>query len=418
MSLKPRIIRSFLIPAALTSLVACSAPDQDLSPAQDPLVQGQTGTSDPSTPPPSVDTSAFASVQLAGMAFSDPFTSQWTTVTTSNGQMVWPNPFDLDPHWVHFAWKPIGGFSATEIQKLATGDGYHLDLYLNGEKLTPGPNGNSGDFFVGTIGGDAFGCPTGQSCLATTFPGSKIRSYPGTWTLKLVFWKTAALRGAVIAGPAPGVESRTSVTAQARLAPVPETQPAPVASAADKPIAKTTTSVGTVSPHPNPVSFFQATMVPIFRHQNCATCHSLGSAATLAAHHHGLLYENQITTTVTPRGTQLRCGSGCHGLAISYVVKNLPQANFLETEWMAPASDMDLNWSTKSDQQICATIKSNLSSGAATLQHFSGDARVAWAVTSGELPQNLSSHPTAPPHDYDSLQQIIYAWIDSGRRCP
>jgi hypothetical protein len=407
MSPSSRTGRLLLIPAALAGLVACNTPEEDVLEAQSPLVQGD----DSSTPTPDLVTSSVGSVALAGMAFTDPDSSAWTTVYASGGQLTWPSPYDIDPNWIHLAWRPTGSFGA-EIAKLASRDGYDFDLYINGEKLTQGSDADTSDFSAGLVSGPTFACPAPDGCLGMVFKGTVLRAVPGTWTFKLVFWKVppSTERAAVIL-PGSRVESRPpSVVA---------TNPAPVAgpaSLAAKTILKTAV-YGIVNPHPNPVSYFQAAMVPIFRHQSCSTCHSLGTPAALAGHHHGLLYEEMIGTTQTSHGTQLRCDSGCHKYVIEDVMQTLSQVNFLETEWMAPGSDMDINWSAKSDQQICAKVKSNLTSNAATVQHFGADARVAWAVSSGELP-SLPAHSKAPPGSYQGLQHIIAVWTQNGRRCP
>jgi hypothetical protein len=409
MSPSSRTVRLLLIPSALAGFVACSTPDEDVVETQSPLVQG--GSDDSSTPPPDLVASSVGSVALAGMAFTDQDSGEWTTVSASGGQLTWPNPYDIDPHWIHLAWRPTGSFGA-EIAKLASGDGYNFDLYLNGEKLTQGSDAGSADFVAGVVSGPTFACPAPEGCLGMVFNGSVLRAIPGVWTFELVFWKVppSTQRVAVVL-PGSRVESRSpSVVA---------TNPTAVvgpASPAAQPILKTAV-FGIVNPHPNPVSYFQAKMVPTFRHQSCSTCHSLGTPAALAAHHHGLLTEEMIGATQTSHGTQLRCDSGCHKYVIEDVMKDLAQVNFLETEWMTPGSDMDINWSAKSDQQICAKVKSNLTSAAATAQHFGADARIAWAVSSGALPA-LPAHPTAPPHSYEGLQHIVAVWNENGRRCP
>ena len=96
----------------------------------------------------------------------------------------------------------------------------------------------------------------------------------------------------------------------------------------------------------------------------------------------------------------------------------LPQVNFTETEWRVPGADMSIIWSTMTDKQICGTLAYSLVTADAVQQHFGADARIAWAVASGALPQGLDAHATAPPHNYNRLQQIVAAWLGSGRRCP
>ena len=173
-----------LVPAAFSGLIACNAPEDDAIEIAAALTQSPSGgTSTAATPPNAA--SAIGGLRLAGLSFTDPDSSEWTTVKASAAAVTWPSPYDLDPHWVHIAWAPFGSMTSTEVWKLATGDGYELDLYVNGVKQTQGPDGFTGDFYVTPVSGDFFSCPGNVTCLGTSMNGPKLRKHPGALTIKI-----------------------------------------------------------------------------------------------------------------------------------------------------------------------------------------------------------------------------------------
>jgi hypothetical protein len=50
--------------------------------------------------------------------------------------------------------------------------------------------------------------------------------------------------------------------------------------------------------------------------------------------------------------------------------------------------------------------------------HFFEDARIGWAVNSGEIPTNKPALPKAPPGDYYAFVALMTPWIDGGQACP
>lgn len=313
-----------------------------------------------------------APLHLVGVWYLDLTNGDMVNVPKVNGHFTWPSPYDIIPLHVHFVWEPAGTLTSTEIPKIAASQGYDLELRVDDQKLTRAAGGGVGDFYTTTMTSGFGGCPVGKTCLGTSVTGEKMFEFSGVWDMKVAFWPTSA--------------------------------PAPV----DKKFV-----TGYVSPNPVHTSYFADKIAPIFKHERCSTCHSLGSKAKLVDQHHGLITAGAISETVTPRGTQLRCGSGCH-VAIG---SSVPGESFNETEWMVPKADMGIDWTGKDAAQICATVTSKLTTEQAMEEHFFEDARIAWAVHSGVVP-NGTAKPKAPPGDFDAFRSLMYGWILGGRRCP
>jgi hypothetical protein len=171
---------------------------------------------------------------------------------------------------------------------------------------------------------------------------------------------------------------------------------------------------GTATTHPLSAqhSYFVGALIPTFRHSNCSNCHSLGSEAALAADHGAYSSAVHVVPEQTPHGTRLTCEFTCHD--VEHVV---PGETFDEIEWMAPAFDQGLDFSTRTDAQICTKLKQRLPTADAVLAHFLEDARIAWAVEDGDKPFGIVG-PSAWPHSYQELAANVSAWVASGMPCP
>src|SRR5262245_1866591 len=343
-----------LLPLVL--LTACGGEESDTSVAQGELI---------------------ALVEVAPLKL----TSLWMTEPASqllvsgwlnaSGRIVYPGAYDLVPTWVHLKWtyQSNSALTAADIHDIVNGNGWAMELWLNGEKLTRGPNGlsPSTDYY-----GSSGSCGQfGGTCVTWNIRGTVMPPAPGPYSIDLVYWELAPYR----------------------------TPKQHVYSYAD--------------PNPDRMTYFGDQLVPTFRHTNCTTCHSLVSKQSLVDQHHGLLDMSWIYETPTPRGTQLRCLVACHN--VSDVV---PGEVFGEIEWMAPAFDMGIDFSQKTNAQICQTVKMKLPTAAALSQHFLDDARIAWAVNSGQLPLAYGNKGTAPPNSYAAFVDIISAWVSHGAPCP
>lgn len=320
-----------------------------------------------------------APLAMTGVLFYDAATAAWTTITKTNGAFTWPSPYDVPPaSHVHYTFEPAGSFTSAEVLKLSARTGYALEVYLNGVKLPEAQVDSVSGFYTTTSDSSIpeFGCPAGDKCLTVSVPGARAFTAPFGWDLKLVYWKTPVRLG--------GLPDKTTIH-------------------------------GYVKGPTSSQSYFAAKIAPIFQHGNCSTCHALGSKQKLVDHHQGLLSLNQITSTATDHGHQLRCGGGCHGYVVAHAV---PGKTFGETEWMVPDADMDIDWTGRTISQICNRVKQNLTTVAKMEKHFFDDARIAWAVHSGALPNGRPNKGTAPPHDYYTFETLMKVWIEGGQPCP
>lgn len=91
-----------------------------------------------------------------------------------------------------------------------------------------------------------------------------------------------------------------------------------------------------------------------------------------------------------------------------------------ETRWIAPAADLDVNWSQKNDAQICTRVRTTLPTEEKREQHFHFDARLQWATDHPLVPFRDYSDPlpSAPPHDFVEFLRRVDVWSLSGAPCP
>jgi hypothetical protein len=319
--------------------------------------------------------------QLVGLWQVDPSSLKPYSVKPSDGKWFWPGTYDLFPRLVHLTW--LSQSVPTEnIKKIVNGEGYTMELRLNGNILKQGPNALSGDFYAGVIenAGAPFNCPQGTKCLFTTILRTPWKKAKPPWTVELTFWKKVKISEA--GGKIPPQKLK---------------------------------AVAVI--HPNQTtgkSYFTEKIFPIFRHYRCTTCHSLGSKEALVQRHNGILSASGIAETPTALGLNLTCGGGCHQ-AVANVV---PGKTFHETEWKAPHFSMGIDWRNKTPGYICQKVTSSLPTQAALTNHFHEDARIAWAVHSGVLPLGKGTLPVVPPGDFHQFLKIIDPWIFVDFPCP
>ncbi|HEY2510006.1 MAG TPA: hypothetical protein VGI39_04095 [Polyangiaceae bacterium] len=377
-----RAFTSLTLLAAAVTLAACGdAPPADLpgSRADDQALANGIVLPPPGSIGTGPITVATYPLSLSGFAIWDRATSALMTATPMNGALRWPSPYALETPHVHFAWATDGTLSATDMANIATGTGWAVQMFLDGQQLGPAVEGQGYGTFYTTVAtpslGAEFGCPQGQTCLLTSVDGAILHDHPAPWHLELVYWRTIVRLGGTI--------SKQTV-------------------------------YGYVQPNANPRNYFQDEIAPIFQSGACSKCHSLGSPEVLATQHRGLLDVSQIGETVTDHGTQLRCGGGCH----TDIAQSVPGTTFTVTEWMVPAFDMGIDWTGKTPSQICNTVKSHLPTAAEMDAHFFQDARIGWAVNSGVLPLGAGSIPKAPPGNFTDFVSRVSAWIDGEGACP
>ena len=334
---------------------------------------GDGGDSDP--PPPNVPIPpALHRLQPKGFWLIDPAEGSAARSSLVDGIWRWPVWHDLKPATlVHFIWVAQTAQTAANVAAMADRDsGWTVELRVNGSKLRRDGD-TTWEFYTSKgTGPTAFGCPDGKTCLGTSVKIDAIWFKARPWQVDLTY-----------RSPRAGAESTTvSMTA--------------------------TTNPSGSAQH----SYFGGALMPTFRHSNCSTCHSLGSAEVLVAQHGPWSGGVQVVPVATPSGHRLTCAYSCHD-----VTDVVPGETFDETEWMTPAFDQGLDFSVRTSAQICAKLKQRLPTADAVIQHFTEDARIAWAVHDGEKPFGLGGE-TAWPHSYDDFAANVYAWVGGGMPCP
>jgi hypothetical protein len=371
------VLRRVLVPALLLAgVVSCGVPMQE--PEDTP---GAAASAFPEAPPPLVSdkTSALTTPLLALKAiwYVDPETSAVTYLQRDPATLlfVWSAPYrDLHPRHFHMVWAPINPMTPAQVAQLLDAGPVWMQLNVGGQVLIRIFPGGSGDYYTSSFTAGSFGCPAGSNCVDTAVNGSRLMALAGgastaLWNIEMTLWT------------ATGTYYQSQ--GMGRLA--------------------------------GGGSYFSGRLGPTFKSDRCSSCHAMGSKTLIINDnvlHRQRLTEASIQETVTPRGTQLRCGSGCHNVAGA-----VPGHTFAETEWMIPKFDMNINWSTMTVAQICARVKANLPTDAATQHHFFEDARIGWAVNDGRTPGGTTL-PKAPPGSFAEFTRIINAWITSGRPCP
>ncbi|MEJ2231209.1 MAG: hypothetical protein P8X46_08515, partial [Nitrospirales bacterium] len=305
-------------------------------------------------------------------------------VQPSSGKWYWPGSYDLYPGLVHLTWEPRV-LTSSELPKVISQQGYGFELRLNGKLLHQGADASSGDFYAYQIKTDApllYSCPQGKTCLGTTILKSAWRSVTAPWTVELSYWKKVTI------SEVGGKQSPNKIKAKGVIYP-----------------NRTTGK-----------SYFEHRLYPIFQHDRCKSCHALGSKDALVERHHGLLSADIIQEGQGLLGMNLGCGGGCHVFVASQPV---PGVAFHDSEWKTPGFDMGIDWRGKSAVYICQKVTSSLTTSKMLRDHFFHDARIAWAVHSGELPPMVGGRLSkAPPGDYYRFKKLINSWIRAGVPCP
>lgn len=92
---------------------------------------------------------------------------------------------------------------------------------------------------------------------------------------------------------------------------------------------------------------------------------------------------------------------------------------FHETDWKAPSFDLDINWYTKTPEDICNRVRTNLPTPELRHAHFHEDARLHWAI---EEPRVMGTilEPAAEPQDWEEFLRRVDRWNEPGleARCP
>jgi CSLREA domain-containing protein len=329
----------------------------------------------------------------------------------------WPLMYDLLPFSMQLVWQSTI-WSAQEIEDIVQGNDYVVELRVNGQLLEVGPApaltpsgalnvqqvpAGQGYYMASMPGGlSPKICPPNRNCLATNVLAQNVlAAIPQPWTFEIKVKERDELAVPIIVG-------------------VDELGNTIVATHGLDLLAHVSRTV-----HPNPSTggqkWFTAALLETFKHPRCTDCHGFGTFENLAAHHGYTKVENFVEHTglhlepslYVPGKHVMDCAN-CHEPIAFFDPSG---KHFLENEWRAPFHDLDVNWALKNTAQICSRVKANLPSWGLRLQHFSGDARLFWAITDAQVMSTFLEK--APPvNDWDEFQRRVNLWNNFGAPCP
>ena len=170
----------------------------------------------------------------------------------------------------------------------------------------------------------------------------------------------------------------------------------------------------------NAMSYYATVLHPIFSHERCTTCHTLGTRQAIVAMHQERIGPDSYPDVpgAIPQNPDF-CG-GCH---------SAPELN---NEWFSPAAVQEIDWKGKNANQVCAIVTGPFKDENGTVvppvdfqHHFHQDPRILWAVSDGAKPFVLESsvdqNPTLPvpfPGNLDAWFNTVDPWVAAGTPCP
>ena len=175
------------------------------------------------------------------------------------------------------------------------------------------------------------------------------------------------------------------------------------------------------------VSYYTNVLHPIFSHDRCTTCHSLGNRQAIVAMHTERLGSYPDVEDARPHNPDF-CGS-CHNIPPGSDHTNLD----LNNEWFSPDQIQGINWGGGGRRgwdasRVCKKVTGPFTNKDGVVEppfdhdrfdhHFHDDPRILWAVSSGWVPY---SRPDLPVPMKDNLQgwfNKVDPWVDAGTPCP
>jgi hypothetical protein len=309
----------------------------------------------------------------------------------------WPIVYDLRPRVIDLVWE-TDLFTTPEVTDMVEEDGYFFSVYLNGALLLKGPQfgmaGDTGLSHYWAVRLPSADCPNLNRCVVVQVGlRDRLPGVPLPWTFELRIEKLEDLDIPIIQG----IDEFGN--------PIVIRQEAVVINRSFKTFNPNAT---------NDESWFVTAMEETFRSARCVQCHSFGTIEAVEAHHTvigGTFGDAVLIPSLFVPGAHVITCSNCHWMPLT----NDYGTPFHEIEWRVPYVDLNVNWSTKTAQQICARVKSNLPTKSLRHLHFHGDARLFWAV---EYFNGIDPLPKAEPMNYDEFLRRFDAWNLGGTPCP
>jgi hypothetical protein len=174
----------------------------------------------------------------------------------------------------------------------------------------------------------------------------------------------------------------------------------------------------------NPVSYYAKVLHPIFSHDRCTTCHTLGDRQGIVAMHNERLGAGAYADVEDARPHNPDFCGGCHNIppGSSHTSLNL------NNEWFSPAAVQGIHWKGKNANQVCSIVtgpftnKDGVTGAPFDAQtfyhHFHDDPRILWAVSSGWVPFGRPDLPVLLKNDLQAWFNKVDPWVAAGTPCP
>jgi len=325
-----------------------------------------------------------------------------------------PNPsgWDYVPYQLTVVWKSLT-LSQQEVEDIVSGNGFEINLSVNGARLNLGPPDTSGspgkDWFAVAMQPtsqtglyDAPYCPNGYRCIATTIYARKAiadKSLP--WRIGFEINKLVEMDPPIVIIDPNSGESVGYATGR-------------------EPYSDVNYTISANST--NGLSFFVEAISPTFKSDRCMDCHGLNTVELLAEHH-DLYYNNaddfikyldvQLEPSAYVAGAHVITCTNCHYLTVT----DNNGHEFEETVWKAPYVDLNIDWRLKTPSQICQRVLQNLPTHELRHTHFAEDARLYWAIEEPYVGGTLLQ-PKAYPFDHDEFLFRTFLWSYYIASCP
>ena len=167
----------------------------------------------------------------------------------------------------------------------------------------------------------------------------------------------------------------------------------------------------------DPMSYFDEVLHPIFTHERCITCHSLGDHESIVEMHQYRLgieqFPYQFEEEARPQSPAF-CAN-CH---------NSPE---IKNRWVSPLANQELNWKGWNARRVCQKVTGPLTNKDNEIEppidqqrffeHFHQDPRILWAVSDGSTPTGKQLDVPFPNNTALWFSKID-PWVEANTPCP
>ncbi len=168
------------------------------------------------------------------------------------------------------------------------------------------------------------------------------------------------------------------------------------------------------------ISYYATVLHPIFSHERCTTCHTLGNRQAIVAMHQERLGEGSYPDSpdAVPHNPSF-CGS-CHN------TQGSGHTDIdLTNEWFSPADVQGLNWKGWDAGRVCHKVTGPFTNKDGVVgppvdlnHHFHDDPRITWAVISGWVPFGRPDLPVPMKNNLQGWLNKVDPWVAAGAPCP